>query len=47
MVANIKAKTQVPKTAETPPSGRRPNKNVLPFLQKLGAAMEKPETEPE
>ena len=45
MVANIKAKIQVPKTAETPPSRRMPNKNVLPFFQKLAATIEKPETE--
>ena len=45
MVANIKPKIQVPKTAETPPSRRMPNKNVLPFFQKLAAAIEKPETE--
>jgi len=37
MVANIKPKIQVPKTAETPPSRRMPNKNVLPFFQKLAA----------
>ena len=45
MVANIKPKIQVPKTAETPPSRRMPNKSVLPFFQKLAAAIEKPETE--
>ena len=45
MVVTIKPKTLIPKTAQTPPSRRMPNKNVLPFFQKLAATIEKPETE--
>ena len=33
------------KTAKTPPSRRMPNKNVLPFFQKLAHAIPRPETE--
>lgn len=45
MVLTVKPKTLIPKTAQTPPSRRMPNKNVLPFFQKLAATIEKPETE--
>lgn len=45
MVLTAKPKTLIPKTAQTPPSQRMPNKNVLPFFQKLAATIEKPETE--
>lgn len=38
-------KTLIPKTSDTPPSRRMPNKNIVPFFQKLAQAIPKPETE--
>lgn len=45
MASITKPKISIPKTAQTPPSRRMPNKNVLPFFQKLAAAIATPETE--
>ena len=45
MAVAVKNKNPLPKTAATPPSQRMPNKNVLPFFQKLAQAIETPETE--
>lgn len=42
---NRLTKPAIPKTAQTPPSRRMPNKAVLPFFQKLSEAIPKPETE--
>ena len=38
-------KPVIPKTAQTPPSRRLPNRNVRPFFEKLAATIDEPVTE--